>query len=305
MELSRKFLLSVIGLCLLPTVGSAGDDSLFGGLLDGIYCEHRSVAELGPIETDRHDFTQSPRTVGAGVVQFEGGYSYFHKSQDGETENSHTTPELVTRIGITEDVELRLRMNYVWQFRDGEEDLTDLDSAEDIRYGLKLALTEQDGWTPESAVRVIASAPTGGSDFTTSHDEFGFDFVYEWRNEDEWSLAGSTGFGTDGLGEFSLVGLAGQALEGAEGDDGGQDRFTAFSQSVACGVPLAERTELYLEYFGIYSRGLRDDFTLNFFNAGVDYLLTPDWVIDFRIGAGLNEEADDLFVGVGGAYRFR
>lgn len=305
MELSRRFLLCVVGMCLCPAVSSAGEDGLFGESSEWMCCERRSVAELGPIETDRHDFTQSPRTIGAGVVQFEGGYSYFYKSQNEETENSHTTPELVTRIGITDDVELRLRMNYVWQFRDGEEDLTDFDSAEDIRYGLKLALTEQDRWTPESAVRIIGSAPTGGSDFTTNHDEFGLDVVYEWRNEDDWSLAGSTGFGTDGLGEFSLVGFAGLALQGAEGEGGGRDRFTAFSQSIACGVPLSERTELYVEYFGIYSRGLREDFTLNFFNAGVDYLLTPDLVIDFRLGAGLNEEADDMFVGVGGAYRFR
>ncbi len=29
-----------------------------------------------PLETDRPDFTESPKTVGRGVVQLEGGYTY-------------------------------------------------------------------------------------------------------------------------------------------------------------------------------------------------------------------------------------
>ncbi|MCA9067593.1 MAG: hypothetical protein KDA84_01635, partial [Planctomycetaceae bacterium] len=51
---------------------------------DQIFSSGQSERELEPIETDRHDFTQSPRTVGAGVVQFEGGYSYFYKDQKEE-----------------------------------------------------------------------------------------------------------------------------------------------------------------------------------------------------------------------------
>ncbi len=303
--MNRSYIWFAMSLLLFPdaTIGQEWFEEFY--LTDGLASTAATKTELEPIETDRHDFTQSPRTVGTGIVQIEGGYSYFYKDENRETEHSHTTPELVTRIGVTDDLELRLRWNYVWQFRNGDEDLADFDSAEDIRYGGKLALTEHENWIPESAVRVIGSAPTGGSDFTTNSSQFGMDVVYEWRTEDDWSLAGSTGFGTDGVGEFSLAGFAGEALEGAEGEGNGRDRFTAFAQSVALGVPLSERSELYLEYFGIYSRGLQNEFTLNFFNAGFDFLITSDWVVDFRVGTGLNEQADDFFVGVGGAYRIR
>lgn len=302
MKLSTRLIFPLIG--LFPVACFGQGESFFERTPDHVFSSGGLEREWEPIETDRHDFTQSPRTVGAGVVQFEGGYSYFYKDDKNEIEQSHTTPEMVARIGITDDLELRLRWNYAWQFRNGEEDLNDFDSAEDIRYGLKLALTENEGWIPQSAVRIIGSSPTGGSDFTTDHAQFGLDVVYEWETEAEWSIAGSSGFGTDGIGDFSLVGLAGEALEGAEGE-GGKDRFTALAQSVALGVPLTESSELYLEYFGIFSEGLENEFSLNFFNAGFDYLLTPDLVIDFRIGVGLNDQSDDFFTGVGGAYRFR
>ena len=305
MDLSAKLFLPLLGLCLFPKVSFGENLICLRNLPAHMFSEGSSESELEPIETDRHDFTMSPRTVGAGVVQVEGGYSYFYKDENDEIESSHTTPEWVTRIGLTEDLELRVRWNYAWQFRNGEEELNDLDSAEDIRYGLKLALTEHNGWIPESAVRIIGSSHTGGSDFTTNRAQFGMDLVYEWKNEADWSLAGSTGFGTDGVGEFSLASFASQSLTDAEGEDGGRDRFTAIAQSVALGMPITERMELYLEYFGIFSHGLQNEFNLNFFNTGVDYLLSPDLVIDVRVGAGLNEQADDFFVGVGGAYRFR
>lgn len=66
------------------------------------------------IETDRHDFTQSTETVGRGVFQVESGYSYFYKDQDEEIESSHTTPELLLRYGLSDDIEVRLRWNYAW-----------------------------------------------------------------------------------------------------------------------------------------------------------------------------------------------
>ena len=41
------------------------------------------------IETDRHDFTQSTKTVGRGVVQFEGGYTFFYKDTDEDRDIAH------------------------------------------------------------------------------------------------------------------------------------------------------------------------------------------------------------------------
>ena len=59
-------------------------------------CQHNPWEER--IETERHDFTQSAVTVGCGVFQLEGGYSYFYKDAEGEIEGSHTGPEMLLSL---------------------------------------------------------------------------------------------------------------------------------------------------------------------------------------------------------------
>lgn len=270
-------------------------------LFHGCACSTRDPYEE-PIETDRHDFTQSARTVGRGVFQLEGGYSYYYKDNEGEIENSHTLPEMQLRYGLSDNIEFRLRWNYAWIFKSGEaehgEELDDLDGAQDLIWGFKLQLTEQERWLPESAVRIVSSVPTGGSDFTTDGVEVGVDVVYAWELENGWELAGSTGVFRNGVGEFSLTALSGISEEGADDD------FAAWAQSVALGIPMTERSKLYLEYFGIFSDGLTDDFSLGFVNAGVDFLMTDNLVFDIRIGKGLTGDSDDFFSGVGGGIRY-
>lgn len=254
-----------------------------------------------PIETDRHDFTQSPRTVGRGVVRFEGGYSYYYKDGSTEIEQSHATPEMLLRLGLSEDIEFRLRWNYAWVFKTGKEEdeaVDNLDGAQDLLWGFKLNLTDQECWLPESAVRIVSTVPTGGNDFTTDDVEFGADVVYSWELNNGWTLAGSTGAYRNGAGEFSLAAFTG------DDETGSSSNFVAWAQSVALGIPLSERSELYIEYFGIVSEGLPDEFTLGFINAGVDFLITNDLVFDIRVGRGLTEDSDDFFVGIGGGVRY-
>jgi hypothetical protein len=295
----------LIGACFGVAAATACGDTLYelneklldespasagGGLTFG-------EAARDPIETDRHDFTQSPRVLDVGMVQIESGYTFFYKDRNEEIETSHTLPEMLVRVGIAEGLEFRVRWNYAWTFRESEEEVTDEDGAEDIRWGLKLQVTEECGGRPVSALRLESTVPTGGDAFSTDRMEFGLDYVYAWDIVEGLNLAASTGFYTNGAGEFSFGGS-----EGLEGT--GEDRFLAYAQSVALGIELTDSSELYLEYYGIWTDGLADERVLNFFNAGVDYLVTDDFVLDVRAGVGLSDEADDFFIGVGGGYRF-
>ena len=42
----------------------------------------------------------------------------------------------------------------------------------------------------------------------------------------------------------------------------------------------------------------------HYFSLGVDLLVTNNLVFDLRVAKGLSDDADDLFVGVGGGCRF-
>lgn len=250
--------------------------------------ERDSFAER--IETDRHDFTQSTKTVGRGVTQLEAGYSYFYKDENNEVENSHTTPEMLLRLGLTDNIEFRLRWNYAWRYI---EEGNNADGAQDLIWAFKLGITDQECWIPRSALEVRSSAPTGGSDWTTGHVEFGLDYIYRWELTEGFSLYGSTGFGTNGLGEFSLL-----------PEEPASERFMVWSQSIAVGINLTEQNTIYVEYYGLFSHALEEEFSQNYFNIGIDHYITENFVVDLRVGMGLSPDSDDFFSGIGGGYRF-
>ncbi|WP_425395067.1 transporter [Aeoliella sp.] len=255
------------------------------------YCCQRDPFEER-IETERHDFTQSAVTVGRGILQVEAGYSYFYHDTEEETESAHTTPELMLRWGITEDIEFRVRWNHVWVFAEDEDDRI---GSEDIRYALKLQMTRQtcDGLLPTSALEVRGSAPTGGEAFTTGRAEFDIDYIYQWELREGLTIAGSTGIGSDGFGDFGLI-----------PDEPTNEYFIMLTQSAVLGVELTEENTMYAEWYGIFSDGLADEFVISVFNIGIDHYINDDFVVDFRIGVGLSEDSDDFFTGVGGGYRF-
>lgn len=78
-----------------------------------------------------------------------------------------------------------------------------------------------------------------------------------------------------------------------------------YTQSVALGMEISEKTTVYYEFFGLFTDGFEDDEgSPVFFNIGIDYYLSEDFVVDIRAGTGLNSDAEDLFMGAGGDFRF-
>ena len=243
------------------------------------------------LETDRHDFTQSTETVGKGVYQLETGYTYFYNDDQEEIEHSHTTPEMMVRLGLSDDIEFRVRWDYVWRFVADES--SHLEGAEDLRLAFKLRVTDQDGWIPESALEIGTTAPTGAHTWSTGRMEFGLDYIYGWKICKGWEVYGSTGFATDGFADFGFL-----------PEEPTHDRFSIMHQSLAVGTELNEHMTLFTEYYGIFTSDLAEDYTAHVFNMGLDYYVTKNFVLDLRVGKGLNRDADDLFAGVGGGYRF-
>lgn len=242
------------------------------------------------IETERHDFTQSTKTVGRGILQIESGYSYFYKDDRNEIEQLHAAPEMLLRLGLSDDIEFRLRFNYGWVEIDEAESQR---GSQDLIWSFKLGMTDQRNWVPESALDLRFTTPVGGSVFSTQQVEHGLDYIYEWEIAEGWDLYGSTGYGTRGFGDFGLI-----------PEEPSEDWFIVWSQSVALGTEVTENITMYNEFYGLFSYALEDDFSIVVYNIGFDYYISNDFVVDIRFGKGLTPAADDFFTGIGGGYRF-
>jgi hypothetical protein len=245
-----------------------------------------------PLVTDRPDFTESTLTVPYGHFQLEGGYTFTYDREHHDRRREHTAPELLLRVGIVEDFELRFGWEgYAvtssnFRTRNDKDRIVSREEwdqgARDVDIGFKLGLVKEEGLRPALAVIGSLSTPSGSPNQTVGDVEPSAALL--------WSHS---------LGE--RLSLAGQFIIAAPiGDEG---RFVQTAASISLGVALTERWGAYFEYFGFYPNTERTD-SAHSLNGGVTYLITDNFQVDMRAGFGLNEEADDFFSGVGFAWRF-
>ncbi len=236
-----------------------------------------------PLITDRPDFTEASSVVGLGILQLETGYTYTYDKDTADRTIGHSYPETLLRYGILANwLELRLAWNY------GDENVSGVSTsgADDLYLGFKIGLTPQDGLLPEMAIIPQMTVPTGSSDRTESEVLAGLNWLYGWDINDCLATGGSTQFN--------------RALDEAT-DDG----YTQWAQSWTIAYSLADRLGAYTEYYGFYPNDADTASTEHYFNGGLTYLLSDDVQWDIRGGVGLNDEADDYFVGTGLAIRFQ
>jgi hypothetical protein len=251
--------------------------------------EDEKPEEVDWIETDRPDFTESAKTVGLGRVQFEAGYTYYRDRAGGATRTTQTYPEALLRIGEFADwLELRIGPNYVHSrttaFGRTTEHLSGLD---DLYLGVKVALTEEKGYLPETAIIFQATVPTGGPGITAEQTLPGVNFVY----------------GKDVV--KGLLSLSGSFQANRAIDPDGHP-YVELAQSVSLGYTFTRQCTAYTEWFAFYpTSALAPGVTAqHYFNGGFSYKLTPDFQVDVRAGCGLSRSADDIFAGAGFAVRY-
>lgn len=244
-----------------------------------------------PLITDRPDFTESTDAVPAGHFQIEAGYTFTYDREGKDRLRDHTAPEFLLRIGVFEDFELRIGWNgYSWSENQTQE-RTDSgrrvtreswnQGANDLSLGIKYKLFEQDGWLPHFGVIAAMSVPTGSANVGAGDVEPELVLLWAYDVNDRFSVAGNVGF----------------AVPTDEGD-----RFFQTFASFSVAYALTEKVGTYAEYFGFYPN-TEDSDCAHSVNVGATYLINKDFQIDVRVGAGLNEEADDFFTGIGFAWR--
>jgi len=272
-------------------VTEPGDTTGAFNTLVGAAREERAE-EGDEIETDRDSFTPASTVVGRRRAVVEAAYSFLDNRRGLET---HSLPELVVRYGLTDRVELRVGFNYevggggnevtgsAASFTESPERTEGLIRETKVSYGVKLRLTDQNGWLPRSAVILMGTTPTGGSHGTSTATQVIATGVTGWDLPNRWRFDTAVRYGT----------------ESEEGD-----RFSRWAPSAVLRVPVGERWAVHAEYFGVYSAGRAENTAQHYFSPGSHFLVTRNLEVGVRVGWGLSEPSTRFFTNVGLGWRF-
>ena len=229
-----------------------------------------------PLVTDRPDFTEASSVVGLGVLQTELGYTYTEGSPD-DGGRDQTYPELLLRYGFLFDwMELRV----AYSAGSARVNGSTLAGSDDLYLGLKLGLTEQLGWLPETAIIPQMTVPSGGGDRTEGRVLAGVNYLYSWSLSEDISTGGSTQFNRSVDGETNNL-------------------YTEWAQSWTVAYSLTDRVGAFTEYFGFYPDDADAESPQHFVNGGFTYLLHDNLQLDIRAGKGLSSASEDYFIGTG------
>jgi len=247
--------------------------------------EGAEAPEKPELETDRDAFTPATSTVGYQLTTFESSYSFIDNKNVADT---HSLPELLIRYGVSDRIELRFGWNYevggagdVVSGAEGAEAFAGgVERDSQLLYGIKFATSEQAGWIPRSAVILQGFTPTSGEAPAT---DVTVGYALGWEFANKWRIDSSMRYGTE---------------------HGTRDAFNQWAPSVVLRMPLTERWQTHVEYFGVFSQGAERDFSRAFISPGMHYLLTENLELGIRLGWGITEDAPNSFTNVGFGYRF-
>lgn len=246
------------------------------------------------ISTDRGSFSDGTGIQPVLRVNIETGYTFTLRDRDDIETQRHNGPEILARVGIIEDrLELRfITSGYAWsRTDDGSGDgFNSSEGWNDFALGLKLKVTDQDRWIP----RLVLGAQTtlgGGSDNISSQ-------LVEPTIKLLWSYDMAQATGNEAWKGVTLGGNLNAAFTSTNGD-----RFTQGQVSIYLSGPLFERTNGFVEYFVLCPNSKGED-AAHYASFGGTHLLTNTIQLDARVGFGLNEEADNVFVGAGISFLF-
>ena len=235
-------------------------------------------AEPGELITDRPDATESSATVAPGYAQYESGWTHFEdENKNGLGARGDSFPETLLRIGLVEDLELRLGYKgFNWEHQEsaGGSSKSRRFSG-DPEIGFKIRLADEEGMAPEIALMSQLQVPA----FSSKSAEPSYRFAFTHTLSDKLSLT------------YNL----GQAFETDAGD--------LFQYTVALGLKLSDQWGTFVEFFGDIPSCGGSVGPANTFAGGLTYLWRENVQIDVFAGAGLSESADDWFVGTGISFR--
>ncbi len=232
---------------------------------------------LPPIDADRPDLTDGIHTVAPGWVQLESGYTY-DQDRGSRAARLQSLPEALLRIGIVRDVELRIGENYSIARPAGVAPPS-VRGFDDTYLGTKVSVSEARGVVPGLGFEAQLELPTGSAAFSAGRVLPGGALLLGWEGDSPWSA---------GV-EFLATQTNAHAGQG--------------TASLSIQYQLGRRVQWYGEVYAVQPWDDPDNPDTQYANTGVHVLLTRDFAVDARAGAGLNQGASRFFVGAGFAIR--
>ena len=236
------------------------------------------------ISADRPGFGDGTGIAPIGHLQLEVGYLFTFSDRNDVESQTHDLPQTLVRVGIIDDrLELRVgTAGYEYSRTDSGSGFEDESGFNDVRVGAKVKLWDQDKYLP--CVALVASTSIGVGSKNISNRDI----------EPLLELTASL----DIAGGFSLGGSASVAYTSTDGD-----HFTQGAGSVLVGYSISDKLGCFAEYFLIYPNEKGSD-AAHYVDFGATYLLTDRIQLDASAGFGLNDEADNFFVGAGISFLF-
>ncbi|HEV3383908.1 MAG TPA: transporter [Gemmata sp.] len=235
------------------------------------------------IDTDRPHLPESSSTVGLNRVVLESGFTY---NTSGGYFPKYSYPEALVRIGMFADwFEFRIAQNVNGEYTTntlGQRSIAT--GANDLQLGVKLALTEQKQWLPESCLILQMTVPSGSPGFSANRVLPGLHYDASWEVIKE---------------KFSV-----ETVLFADGtvDDVGHT-YTLLGHGITAVYSLTKKLEAFGEIDSYYSLG-ESAGPQHYFVGGLVYFVTKNMEIDIRSGVGLNQHSQGYLLGTGFSIRY-
>ncbi|RIK66108.1 MAG: hypothetical protein DCC65_10830 [Planctomycetota bacterium] len=248
----------------------------------------------GPISTDRPGFSTSASLVPRGHMHIEVGHIYSYDQEKRTETQSHLVPGTGLRVGLLDDLELRVNWNGMSltesKFRDTSPagrrftNHQHDDGAGDMSTGFKFPVLKHTDTNHQPNISLVPtiSLPTGGKTKTTGDVDPSILLAWNYPLTEKFTLYG--------IGSVASI----------SDSDG---RFCQSAASFAGSYTISDQWSFFVEYFGIYPNTRNSDCQHNI-NGGPVFLITDNIQLDLAVGMGLNEEAPDFFVNWGISIRF-
>jgi hypothetical protein len=248
------------------------------GLIAYLLIAASGMAGADPLVTDRPDATESSSVIAPHFAQYEVGIT---TGEDSAGESHTDFGGSLLRVGVAEDWELR----FGW---DGYYDGRDMSGTGDGLLGFKyyIAPAARADFFPEMALLVHSTVPWGDDDLSSNEWDPSFLLSFSHTLNDRWSLGYNVG----------------AELATSEKTNGDDTTLASALYSVALGYGATDQLGFFIEVFG--DIGMSAETSSASLDGGVTWLFSDNSQLDLFVGTGLDDDADDWFVGIGYSVRF-